>query len=480
MILSESLPSLRPRLSALSLCWVVTLAILGCSGASVETETISPEAPTDSLTAEQVLSKMLQTYRGAKTYADQATYSRRRVKKSEGVPREQVIHEMSLALEKPNKIRFKMNQMYPKSRQNVSYDVASNGEIMHSVAGILKEQIHETEAPAQLTLENFIPEPNIRKAALEVSLENIYPQLAMMLTEGNGEKVFPKDNRPRLISEEKLGDRMCHRVVMESLAGKRTLWIDAETHLLLRMELPIEGEMKSLDPQKRFSEYSIWIDYKDVWIDSEIEDERFVMEIPEGARRVSKLVLPPTGGPPPALGKPVGNYSFTTLDTEEEITPDSHPNKVVVLDFWSVTCPPCREHTPVLEEVYQKLKDEERFVFYAVNANLRKAKLSNDDVQEVFDNWGGTFPVLRDLEETSDFELGIRAYPHTVIVGPDGRLQFDEAGMHTKPEPLLEIVQKLLDGGDPAAEAIAQHQEKIDQFERDLEAATIGEVESGP
>lgn len=476
----DSLCFSQSKLSTLLIGWMATVVLVGCSGGGVTIDLQSEEASSSSLSVDEVLSKTLQTYREAKTYADQATYSRRRVKESEGVSREEVNHEMSLAVEKPNKIRFRMNQIYPKSRQHVSYDVASNGQIHRSVAGILKEQIHETESPGRLTLENFIPEPNIRKAALEVSLENIYPQLAMMLTEGNGEKVFPQDDRPRLISDEKLGERLCHRVVMESLAGKRTLWIDAETYLILRMELPIEGQMASLDPEKRFSEYSIWIDYKDVWIDSEIEPDVFAMEIPEGARRVTKLVLPPAEGPPPELGKPVGKYSFTTLDAETEITPESHPGKVVVLDFWSVTCPPCREHTPILEEVYQKLKDDDRFVFYAVNANLRKAKLSNMKIQEVFDSWGGTFPVLRDLEETSDFQLGIRAYPHTVIVGPDGTLQFDEAGMHTEPEPLLEIVQKLLDGGDYAAELIAKHEEKVEQFERDLEAATIGKVESGP
>ena len=197
------------------------------------------------------------------------------------------------------------------------------------------------------------------------------------------------------------------------------------------------------------------------------------MEIPAGARRVRKLVPPP----PKGLGKQVGAFSFTTLD-EEEITPALVKGKVTVLDFWADYCPPCRKHTPLLETVYQEFKDKDNFVFYAVNANLPKHNLSNEKVQELFTQWGGTFPVLRDLKETSDFQMGIRSYPHMVILSPDGRVQFDEGGEHTDAQPLIDLIQKLLDGEDPAAEVLEAFQLELDKFQSDLEEATVEEVES--
>ena len=469
--------SQRPLyLTFLPLALVSLCVISGCSGAGPAAN--SPgEAKSARKSAEEILARTVATYREANAYADQATYSRRRVSRNEGVSREKVLHEMSLAVEKPNKIRFRMQQIYPKSKRNVSYDVASNGTITRSAAGLLRGQIHETKSPATLTAENFIPEPNIRKAALEVSLENIYPQLAMMLASDESKPVFPQDGKPRLLSDEKLGQRLCHRLLMESPAGKRTLWIDAETFMLLRMELPIKGQMGSLDPDSRFSQYSVWIDYQDASLNTEVAPETFALDVPTDTRRVSKLVFPPQPEHSPRLGKPVGNFNFTTLNNAE-ITPETVAGKVVVLDFWYSKCPPCQAHTPLLDKVYQEFKENDQVLYYGVNVDLPKRGLTNEQVQELFTSWGGSFTVLRDLKETSDFEMGIRRYPHMVVLGPSGRVLFDEPGEHKETQPLVELIQKILDGGDPTEEVLAKHQEALDQFERDLEGATLGEVES--
>ena len=419
----------------------------------------------------------MKTYREADTYIDQATYSRSRAKRGEGVIRTRPIHEMSLAVDKPGRLRFMSKQVSTRNPKN-SFDVAANGDTIRSAAGSLAGQIHETAAPEKLTPHNFIPEPNIRNAALEVSLENIYPQLTIMLSDKEIiEDVFPEATNFELIEDDKLNGRICHRVVLSSNDGNRILWIDADTFALLRMELPIESQMPQLDPRGVFSKYSIWIDYNQPNIGTEIDPMAFDMEIPAGVRRVRELVPPPATGPQESLGKQIGEFSFTTLDGQE-ITPTTVKGKVVALDFWLNSCPPCQRQTPILEEVYQKFKDNDKFVFYAVNANLPKHNLSNESVESLFRSWGGSFEVLRDLKETSDFQMGIRRYPHMVVLSPDGRVQFDEGGEHTDAQPLTDLIQKLLDGADPAAEVLAEYQQELDKFQSALEEATIEAVES--
>ena len=453
----------------------------GCSPAKTGSTSTSGSEETESNvsapTADEVLAKMVAVYRVANSYVDQATYFRSRARRDEKVIRPRPIHEMSLALSKPNKLRFMTKQVYPRSARNVSFDVASDGTVIRSSAGGLVGQIHEVSTPETLTVENFIPEPNIREAALRVSLENIYPQLSIMLTDGDITKVFPKAEKTELIEDDKLGGRLCHRVALTSADGTRVLWIDEETSLLLRMELPIDSQMSELDPEGVFSQYSIWIDYNQVALDTEIVEDVFAMSIPEGVRRVSSLVEPPPPAPSDKLGQPVGEFSFTTL-ADKKITPATHEGKVVVLDFWLNTCPGCKSQTPLLEEIYQQLKDNDKFVVYGVNANLKKHNLSDQTIENLFESWGASFPVLRDLEETSDFQMGIRRYPHMTIVGPDGRVQYDEYGEHTEAEPLLEILQKVLEGEDPASEAVAEHQRLVEQYEKALEEATIEQVES--
>ncbi|MCH7753327.1 MAG: TlpA family protein disulfide reductase, partial [Planctomycetes bacterium] len=269
----------------------------------------------------------------------------------------------------------------------------------------------------------------------------------------------------------------CHQVVLEGPAGQRILWIDVDNNVLRRMELPVEAQLPALDPHKEFSHYSVWIDYLEPTFVAEIDEQDFTLDIPEGARRMRRLVLPPPLPPLAILGQPVADFSFTTLEGEE-VTPATLSGKVVLMEFWSKTCPPCREHTPLLDQVYRELKDSKDFVFYAVNANT--AATSNLSVSRLFKSWGGSIPVLRDLQETSYTKLDIGAYPHTILVGRDGRLQMYQPGMHVRPEPLVATVRKLLDGEDLAAEVHAKHAERVERYERELEAAMIQEKPPEP
>lgn len=422
------------------------------------------------MTAGEVLDKMLAVYHQAESYADRASYVLETVRRSEGVQREIVLFDFSLAWQRPDKIRFHYRRAYPSSQQLVTIDVASNGELVRSLAGELPDQVLETAAPDELTAENFIPEPSMRKTVLQVSLENIYPQLLMLLGSGDLASVFPEDRKPHMLEREKLHDRVCHRVVLESEAGQRILWIDAENFLLRRMELPVTAQLSSLDPDKEFNHYAVWIDFQDATVRAEISEQVFTLNIPEGARRMRRLVFPPPPPPLAILGKPVAEFSFDTLEGED-ITPSTLAGKVVLMEFWSTTCPPCRQHTPLLEQVYQELKDEEGFLFYAVNANLKGT--SNETVSRVFKDWGGTIPLLRDLRETSYTELDIEAYPHTILINREGRLQLYEPGMHTRAEPLLAAVHKVLDDEDLAGAARDAHAEKVEKYKQDLQDATI-------
>ncbi len=457
---------------ALGLLGVLALGSLGCSQGGPATPPPLERTATGQ-TASEVLQQMVAAYRQTDRYSDHANYVLEVVRRAEGVKRQDILFDLSLALERPNKIRFHHQRMVPPSRRNLSIDVVSNGEVVRSRAGELPEQVHEVDAPETLTPENFIPEPHMRDTVLRVSVENIYPQLPMLLASGDAASPFPDDGNPHLLGQEKLHGHDCHRVALDSTEGRRVLWIDVETHALRRMKLPTEAQLSSLDPRDEFSHYSVWIDYLDPALGAEIDDAAFTHVMPEGARRVRKLVFPPPPAPPAILGQPVAPFSFTTLEGEE-VTPATLAGKLVLMEFWSKTCPPCRQHTPLLSQVYQELKDSEDFLFYAVNANL--AADSNETIARLFESWGGSIPLLRDLQETSYTKLGISAYPHTIIIGRDGRLQMYQPGMHVRGEPLVEAVHKLLEGGDLAAEAHAKHDGLVQEYEQELEAATIKDV----
>lgn len=448
---------------------VLVLLVSGCSKS--EPPAAPPgEQSVPGISAQEVLQRMLSTYQAAPSYSDRAEYIRETVLRAEGVRRDKLVFSFSLALERPDKLRFKNQRVYPASQSNETFDIASDGALVRTAAGELPEQIHETLAPDVLTVENFIPEPNVREAVLQVSLENIYPQLAMLLASSDDASVFPSDENPRLLDQQKLGDAECYRVALDNPAGTRVLWIDTASFALLRMKLPVEGQLSIFDPHGQYSHYAVRIDYLDPQLGAPIDPKEFTLEIPEGAHRMRRLVLPPLERPAESLGKPVPEFTFTTLDGEK-VTPAAFAGKVALLEFWAKNCPPCREHTPLLEKVYQQYKDEDDFVFYAVNQD--SSALTNAAAANTFHSWGGKIPLLRDPQDSAYHNLGVRAFPHTILIGRDGRLQSSHEGMHLHAEPLMEDIRKLLAGEDIAAQAVAQYARLVERYEQDLKAAEL-------
>jgi outer membrane lipoprotein-sorting protein len=285
--------------------WTAALALAGCgpagpAGPAAE-DGASPASaaaadvdsqPADPQAAE-LAEKLLAAYRQARSYADNAVYVQYFILRGEGVERETPFFQMSLAFERPNKLRLRFEEAVAGSQGRLAYDVACDGKVMRSAAASLPDQVQCSEAPTQLTADNLIPDALIRDSVLQSSLENVFPQLAMLLSESDETPVFPQDEEPRLLEDVTLDGRPCRRVATQSAAGRRVLWIDAETLLVRRMELPIEGQRAALDPDNQYRDLSVRIDFLDASLDVDVAEASFDLDIPASARLVAQLVKPP-------------------------------------------------------------------------------------------------------------------------------------------------------------------------------------------
>ncbi len=65
--------------------------------------------------------------------------------------------------------------------------------------------------------------------------------------------------------------------------------------------------------------------------------------------------------------------SFISAEGKRATT-DALKGKVVFINFWASWCPPCRAEMPSINELYKKLKDDERFVFILVNEDDDRLK----------------------------------------------------------------------------------------------------------
>ncbi len=100
--------------------------------------------------------------------------------------------------------------------------------------------------------------------------------------------------------------------------------------------------------------------------------------------------------------------------------------KVVVLNFWSMTCPPCVQEMPSLESLAQMA--EERF-----GDNVEVVAVSTDSGWDAVSTLLPSQPHLHHLFDSDKSEVegvfGTRLYPETWIIDADGviRLRFDGA-----------------------------------------------------
>jgi thiol-disulfide isomerase/thioredoxin len=441
----------RRRLATIA--WALALAA-GCQRAPSSAST----AKVDNR-GEEIAEKMLAAYRQAPSYSDRAVYVQQATLRSDGVERLQPFFHMSLAFERPNRLRLKFQEAVEDSASRQGFDIASNGAVLRASTGVLAGQVQESAAPAELTVENFIADPLIREVFQDRRLGDVFPQLAMLLNKDDSSLVFPDDESPRLLDSQSIGGRSCFRVATTSPQGARILWIDAQNFVLRRMELPIDSERKALDPDDRYLKIAIRIDFEDAALGGAIDPQEFAMDVPAGDRRVRRFVTPPA--PLADLGKPLGDYQFDTLDGKQ-VTPAALAGKTALLDFWQIDCAPCRAHTPRLEEVYRQLRDDPRFVFYAVNIDGPAAP--NAVVEKTFRSWGGTMPILRDPHRSTTEKLHIDGTPTLALVDAGGRLQYFHIREHRDPEGLAKTIRLVIDGADLAAD-----------FQKELDSVTIAD-----
>jgi thiol-disulfide isomerase/thioredoxin len=460
-----------------TLIWLVAVVIAtGCAEAPTSVGTKKSEKNT--LAADELLGKLRSTYTDAKSYSDNAILQQRGVSRSTGSVTEIPFTRLSLLFGRPNRYSISYEDAIASTQGRTFYHVASDGTRVRSEASELAGQVHEAIAPAETTQDNLIPEPELRQAILQVTLENLFPQLVMLLS-GDGEKpMFPRASEKKLLSDEKIGEDLCYRVQFTEPEGKRVLWIDKKKHILRRMEIPIDDQRESLDPSGQFVDFAVSLDMEDITLDPEFDDEAVSIEVPENGRLVRRFVPEAPPGVPQDLGKPIKEFSFVD-GSEGKVTPASLKDKVGVLEFWGTNCAPCKSHTPLLEEAYQELKSE-NVAFYAVSTD--QPQIPTEVVQKTLESWGASFPLLRDPDRNANGVLNVKLTPSLLLVSADGKLQDFHVGMIESSDELVRKVKKLLAGEDLLDEVREKHQKELDEYQKILDSATIkgSLVDSGP
>lgn len=118
------------------------------------------------------------------------------------------------------------------------------------------------------------------------------------------------------------------------------------------------------------------------------------------------------------LGKVAPVVDLGTFD-EQTISTGDFVGKPTVINFWASTCAPCVAEMPMLEAVYQEMKDEVNFLGISTFEGLGAG-------EKMIESTGVTFPQARDVQGEALAAFNGTALPHTVILNSNGTV----AAMH--------------------------------------------------
>jgi cytochrome c biogenesis protein CcmG, thiol:disulfide interchange protein DsbE len=111
---------------------------------------------------------------------------------------------------------------------------------------------------------------------------------------------------------------------------------------------------------------------------------------------------------------------------------------VVVLNFWASWCEPCREESPLLERWHKRMAGQGGTVLGVDVLDV------SGDAQDFIDEYGLSYPMLKDKDGDALESFGVVAYPETFVIDRKGRITavrrgpVDEAFLRAEVAPLLE------------------------------------------
>ena len=187
--------------------------------------------------AREVLSRMVETYRKASSYADAGTVHLL----AEGGGKK-VIDEsanFAITLVRPNQVRL---QVYMAT-------VVCDGKKLYAAIGELPGQVLVKDAPKRLTLKTLFAD-RILASALTQGIAGAMPQVMLLLADDPLKALLHDADEPALSEPGQIGDRGCYRVQIKRPDGTATFWIDQESFVLRRVVLPTDQIRQDISEQQ--------------------------------------------------------------------------------------------------------------------------------------------------------------------------------------------------------------------------------------
>jgi peroxiredoxin len=147
---------------------------------------------------------------------------------------------------------------------------------------------------------------------------------------------------------------------------------------------------------------------------------------------------PASEAEPVEVGQTAPDFKLQDLNGKE-VSLEQYRGKIVILDFWQTTCPPCRISMPVLD----KLEDDYSGKLSVLAVNLGDQK---EIVREYILEQNLHSRVLLDSDHAVGERFGTVYIPTQYLIDQSGVVRYVSAGFNpaTSPKTLRDEINKLL------------------------------------
>ena len=136
---------------------------------------------------------------------------------------------------------------------------------------------------------------------------------------------------------------------------------------------------------------------------------------------------------------PATDFKVTLLSGEPFRLSDQK-GKVVLMNIWATWCPPCRDETPDLVDLYNKYKDK-GYITLGISVDEQGESV----VRPFMEEFKVTYPMYIDTDKTVMEKYGpVMGIPTTYIIGRQGNLRYFAVGALTRKE-LEPRIKELLE-----------------------------------
>ncbi len=120
----------------------------------------------------------------------------------------------------------------------------------------------------------------------------------------------------------------------------------------------------------------------------------------------------------PLIGHTAPNFDLAVLNGKpgEQLSLTSLRGKLVVINFWSSTCEPCKDEMPLLETQWERMKSQ-GVVFVGVDL-LDTVEDGNNFLQQ----HGATYQSVLDSKSETTVSYGVTYTPETMFIDRTGKV----------------------------------------------------------